>query len=152
MSRTTVDRLLGLSEPPVYVRPPRSSLLDPFKEQVLGLLKEEPGVRATVIRERLQEQGYTGGITILKDYLKEVRPQFLLARTYQRTSYLPGEIGQVDWWELPKRTVAPDARRKIFGLVVTLPHSAASDPLRLPACASWLSGAPGWRSRSPGPR
>lgn len=126
MSRTTVDRLLGLSEPPVHVRPPRSSLLDPFKEQVLSLLKEEPGVRATVIRERLQEQGYTGGITILKDYLKEVRPQFLLARTYQRTSYLPGEIGQVDWWELPKRMpVAPDARRKIFGLVVTLPHSAA---------------------------
>ena len=35
MSRTTVDRLLGLSEPPVYVHPRGSSLLDPFKEQVL---------------------------------------------------------------------------------------------------------------------
>jgi transposase len=126
MSRTTVDRLLGLSEPPVYVRPRGSSLLDPFKDAVLSLLEEDAGVRATVIRERLQERGYAGGITILKDYLAEVRPTFIAARTYQRTSYLPGEIGQVDWWELPKRMpVAPEVLRKISGLVVTLPHSAA---------------------------
>jgi len=126
MSRTTVDRLLSLSEPPVYVRPRAPSLLEPFKDAILAYLKEEPTVRATVIRERLQDQGYAGGITILKDYVQEVRPAFIAARAYQRTSYLPGEIGQVDWWELPKRMpVAPDVERKIFGLVVTLPHSAA---------------------------
>lgn len=126
MSRTTVDRLLSLSEPPAYVRPRAPSLLAPFKDAILAYLEKEPTVRATVIRERLQERGYVGGITILKDYLTEVRPTFIAARTYQRTSYLPGEIGQVDWWELPKRMpVAPEAERKIFGLVVTLPHSAA---------------------------
>jgi transposase len=126
MSRTTVDRLLSLVEPPTYVRPRAPCLLDPFKDAVLAMLKEEPTVRATVIRERLQDRGYSGGITIVKDYLAEVRPTFLAARTYQRTSYLPGEIGQVDWWELPRRMpVAAEADRKIFGLVVTLPHSAA---------------------------
>jgi transposase len=126
ISRTTVDRLLGLSEPPAYVRERAPSLLDPFREAILAFLEQDPRVRATVIRERLQAQGYAGGITILKDYLQEVRPQFLAARTYQRTSYLPGELGQVDWWELPMTMpVADDVLRKVFGLVVTLPHSAA---------------------------
>jgi len=126
ISRMTVDRLLSLSEPPTYVRARAPSQLDPFRDAILAFLEEDPRVRATVIRERLQAHGYGGGITILKDYLQEVRPQFLAARTYQRTSYLPGEIGQVDWWELP--TLVPVAEAvlcKVFGLVVTLPHSAA---------------------------
>ncbi len=126
MSRNTVHRLLSLPGPPVYERPRPSSLLDPFREAILAFLDEEPTVRATVIRERLQAGGYPGGITILKDYLKEVRPPFLAARTYQRTSYLPGELGQVDWWELPVLVpVTANVLRKVFGLVVTLPHSAA---------------------------
>lgn len=126
ISRMTVDRLLGLSEPPTYVRARVPSLLDPFRDAILAFLEKDPRVRATVIRERLQVQGYTGGITILKDYLQEVRPPFLAARTYQRTSYLPGELGQVDWWELPlELPVAEDIRRKVFALVVTLPHCAA---------------------------
>ena len=50
----------------------------------------------------------------------------MAAETYQRTSYLPGEIGQLDWWQLPISVpVGRDALRKAFGLVVTLPHSAA---------------------------
>jgi transposase len=126
ISRMTVDRLLSLSEPPTYVRARAPSQLDPFRDAILAFLEQDPRVRATVIRERLQDQGYAGGITILKDYLQEVRPTFLAARTYQRTSYLPGELGQVDWWELPlELPVAADALRKVFGLVVTLPHSAA---------------------------
>lgn len=101
-------------------------MLDPHRDAILAMLKEDATAPATVIREHLQAQGYGGGITILKDYLRAVRPQFLAARTYQRTSYLPGEIGQVDWWELPRRVpVAKNVLRKLFGLVVTLPHSAA---------------------------
>lgn len=92
MSRNTVHRLLSLPGLPLYARSRAPSLLDPHWDAILAFLKEDPRVRATVIRERLQSQGYRGGITILKDYLKEVRPQFLTARTYQRTSYLPGEL------------------------------------------------------------
>ncbi len=102
MSRNTVARLMCLSEPPAYEREPSSSLLDPFREEILALPAEDPRAPATVIRERLQAGGYAGGITILKDYLTQVRPQFLAARTYQRTTYLPGEIGQIDWWHLPE--------------------------------------------------
>ncbi len=101
MSRTTVHRLLALPAPPAYVRKSASSLLDPHRSAILALLDEDSKAPATVIREKLQAQGYAGGITILKDYLVQVRPQFLAARTYQRTSYLPEEIGQLDWWHLP---------------------------------------------------
>jgi transposase len=126
MSRNTVARLLCLSEPPIYERERSSSLLDPFREEILALLAENPRAPATVIRERLQASGYTGGITILKDYLVQVRPQFLAARTYQRTTYLPGEIGQIDWWHLPIGVpVGQQVTRKAFGLILTLPHSAA---------------------------
>jgi transposase len=126
MSRNTVARLMCLSEPPAYEREPSSSLLDPFREEILALLAEDPRAPATVIRERLQAGGYAGGITILKDYLAQVRPQFLAARTYQRTTYLPGEIGQIDWWHLPVGIpVGREVTRKAFGLIVTLPHSAA---------------------------
>ena len=45
------------------------------KSRFFSLLEEDATVRATVIRERLQERGYASGITILKDYLTEVRPR-----------------------------------------------------------------------------
>jgi transposase len=126
MSRNTAHRLLSLPGPPVYERSRPPSLLGPHRDAILAMLGQDAKAPATVIREHLQAEGYAGGITILKDYLQEVRPQFLLARTYQRTSYLPGELGQVDWWELPLCIpVVENVLRKLFGLVVTLPHSAA---------------------------
>jgi transposase len=126
MSRNTVDRLLGLAEPPRYRRASAGSQVDPFAERIAALLAADPTVRATVIRERLRAEGYRGGITILKEHLARVRPAFTAARAYQRTTYHPGEIGQVDWWhtgaEIP---VGRGRTREAFGLVTTLPFSAA---------------------------
>ena len=126
MSRNTVDRLLGLREPPRYVRAPASSQLDSFAERIAELLASDPTAPATVIRERLQAEGYHGGITILRDHVAKVRPTFLAARAFQRTSYRPGEIGQVDWWHTGARVPVGHGRtREAFGLVTTLPFSAA---------------------------
>ena len=126
MSRNTVARLLRLAEPPRYVRPPKGSLLDPFTATIAALLDADPGVRATVILERLRAEGFTGGITILKDHLQTVRPAFLAARAHQRTAYRPGEIGQVDWWHTGARIPVGRGRtREAFGLVTSLPHSGA---------------------------
>src|SRR3989337_1012206 len=98
MSHTTVHRLLGLTEPPRYERARNSSLVDPFAGEIAQMLDQDPKVPATVVLEHLRRDGYSGGITILKEHLAKVRPSFLAARTYQRTSYLPGEISQIDWW------------------------------------------------------
>ena len=44
-----------------------------------------------------------GGITVLKDHLAGLRPSFIAAKARQRTSYLPGEIAQGDWWHTGAR-------------------------------------------------
>ncbi len=126
MSRNTVTRLLERGEPPRYERRAAGSKLDPHKGSIAKMLDVDPKVSARVILERLRPQGYQGGITILKDYLQEVRPLWLGARSYQRTSYLPGELAHTDWWEPPLAVpVGRGAVRQVFGLVTTLPHSAA---------------------------
>ena len=126
MSRNTVARLLELVEPPQYERAPQGSKLDPFKGSILEMLGEDAGAPATVIIERLRRDGYDGGITILKEYLQQVRPLFVEAEARQRTSYLPGEIGHTDWWDTRVWVpVGKGVSREAFGLVTTLPHSAA---------------------------
>jgi transposase len=126
MSPTTVHRLLGLPEPPRYQRRRTSSLLDPFTSEIAAMLDEDPKVPATVVLQHLRRSGYGGGITILKEHLARVRPEFLAARTFQRTTYLPGEISQIDWWHTGREIpVGKGAYREAFGLVATLPHSAA---------------------------
>ncbi len=126
MSRNTVSRLLALESPPTYVRQSTSSKLDPFRDQVTAMLDVDPKVAATVILERLRAEGFDGGITIVKDLVAELRPAFIAARAFQRTTYLPGELGQWDWWHTGLRIpVGKGAEREALGLVATLPHSAA---------------------------
>lgn len=126
MTRNTVSRLLERPEPPRYTRPPKGSMLDPHREAIAAMLDEDAEAPATVILERLRRRGYAGGITILKDHLATVRTQFLAARSFQRTTYLPGEIGHADWWEPGEQVpVGKGATRKLYALVTTLPHSAA---------------------------
>jgi transposase len=126
MSRTTVYRLLGLAKPPRYQRAPAGSKLDPFHDAVAAMLREDPKVSATVIADRLRPHGYGGSLTILKDHLRQVRPAFLAAAAYQRTSYLPGELAQVDWWHSGLQVPVGKGRtRQAFGLVMSLPASAA---------------------------
>jgi transposase len=126
MSPTTVHRLLALAEPPRYERRRTSCLLDPFSSEIVSMLDEDAKVPATVVLQHLRRSGYVGGITVLKEHLARVRPQFLAARAFQRTSYLPGEISQIDWWHTGREIpVGKGAHREAFGLVATLPHSAA---------------------------
>lgn len=126
MSRNTVADLLAKPQPPQYERSVSGSKLDPFSDAIDAMLSEDPSVAATVVRERIARLGYDGGITILKEHLAEVRPRFVAAKSYQRTSYLPGEISQLDWWHTGLQVpVGKGATREALGLVTTLPHSDA---------------------------
>ncbi len=66
MSRTTVHRLLELTEAPRYLRPKSSSLLDRHQDSIRTMLRQDHAAPATVILERLRGEGYRGGITILR--------------------------------------------------------------------------------------
>jgi transposase len=125
--RNTIRKALRSDRPPRYVRPPRSSKLEPFKEEIHRLLAEEPRLPGVRLRELIAELGYAGGKTILDDYLREVRPLFLpRPRTFQRTCYRPGALCQFDLWE-PSREVAVGAGQTRRGYVVVgcLPYSRA---------------------------
>jgi hypothetical protein len=65
-----------------------------------------------------RELGYEGGKTIFDDYVREVRPRFLVRRTFQRTVYRPGELVQCDLWE-PRQPVAVGHGQTRRGWVVT---------------------------------
>jgi hypothetical protein len=110
MSPTTVHRLLGLAEPPRYERRRTTSLVDAFASEIAAMLDEDAKVPATVVLRHLRRSGYVGGITILKEHLARVRPQFLAARAFQRTTYLPGEISQIDWWHTGRNIPVGKAR------------------------------------------
>ena len=94
LARNTVREVLRSEGPPGYSRAPGASKLDPFKGRIADLLAEYPRLSAVRVREILSNEGYSGGITILRDYVYQVRPRPIQA--FQRTVYLPGEIGQVD--------------------------------------------------------
>ena len=78
----------------------RGSILDPFKPAVDALLKTDPTVTVPVALSRIREQGYLGGISILKEYVAGIRQSPTRAReAYLKIDFQPGECAQVDWGE-----------------------------------------------------
>ena len=73
---------------------PRSSVLDPFKPRIIRLLDTHP-YSAQQIFQRLREEGYGGGVTILRDYVRRIRPT--KRPVYLKLHFAPGECAQVDW-------------------------------------------------------
>jgi hypothetical protein len=62
--------------------------------------------------------GYEGGKSIFDDFVREMRPRFLAARTFQRTIYRPGELVQCDLWEPGEQIPVGHGQRR-RGWVVT---------------------------------
>jgi transposase len=126
LSRNTIRAALRSSGPPKYERSPSASKLDPFRDEIHRLLKEDPRLPGQRIRELIAPLGFDGGKTIVDDYLREVRPLFATPRTFQRTIYRPGEICQFDLWE-PKAevSVGHGQTRKGYVVVGCLGYSRA---------------------------
>jgi transposase len=106
LHRDTIRKVINGREPPVYRRARAGSKLDPFKDEIHRLLREDPKLSGVRIRELLEPLGCTASKTVVDDYLREVRPLFVPApRAFQRTVYRPGEICQFDVWQ-PRGEVA----------------------------------------------
>ena len=98
---------------------PRASRLDPFKDQVVRLLESHP-YSTQQIFQRLREEGYGGGLTIVKDYVAKVRPA--RREAFLKLAFAPGECAQVDWGEYGSVQVGSTRRRLSF-FVLVLAHS-----------------------------
>ena len=118
LARDTVAKALRCEAPPRYVRPRAPSKLDSFKEWVCEQLQADPRIPSQRLREMAVELGYEGGKTIFDDYVREVRPRFLVKRTFQRTIYRPGELVQCDLWE-PREPIPVGHGQLRRGWVVT---------------------------------
>ncbi len=126
--RNTVRRALRAEGPPSYRRAPAESKLDPFREEIHRLLREDPKLPGVRVRELLEPLGYAGSKTILDDYLREVRPLFApRPRVFQRTVYRPGEVCQFDLWQ-PREPipVGHGERRRGWVVVACLGYSRAA--------------------------
>jgi transposase len=122
-NRRTVRKYLVQPQTPRYrPRPPRPSQLDPHQAYLQQRL--QAGVwNARVLLRELQARGYSGGYTILKDYLQPLR-QAAQAVAVRRFETPPGHQAQVDWGDLGTLAVG-DQRRSLSGFVFTLGHSRA---------------------------
>jgi transposase len=102
VSRNTVRAALASDAPPRYQRKPVGSIVDAVEPQIRELLRAYPTMPATVIAERV---GWSRGLTVLSDRVRELRPVYAPPDPASRTGYLAGEVGQCDLWfpdlELP---------------------------------------------------
>lgn len=94
---------------------PRGSKLDPFKAEITRLLQSH-AFTAVQILVRLREQGYAGGYSIVKDYVRAVRPSKRPA--YLTLAFAPGECAQVDWGSYGSVAVGNTRRRLSFFVMV----------------------------------
>lgn len=78
----------------------RKSVLDPFRDEIKAVLAKDPRCTATSMFNRIRELGYMGGMTTLRTYLNDARPQAPKAReAFLRLEFAPGSTAQVDWGE-----------------------------------------------------
>ena len=100
ISKNTVKRVLAAEEPPKYRRASGGSIVDAVEPQIRELLEEFPDMAATVIAERI---GWQNSITVLKDRIRVLRPQYKPVDPASRTTYQPGELAQCDLWFPPAK-------------------------------------------------
>jgi len=93
----------------------RTSKLDPFKDDILRML-ESHRYSAIQVLHRIQEDGFDGGYTIVKDYVRKVRPK--RKKAYLTLSFAPGECAQVDWGSYGSVSVGDTIRRLSFFVMV----------------------------------
>lgn len=124
----TLKKILAHGSPPGYIssEPRRKTKLGPYQERIKAILeadKQAPSKQrhtAKRIFERLQTEGFTGGYTIVKDAVRELR--LTTREVYVPLTHTPGEA-QVDYFEA--QAVLGDVQRKVHGFLMALPYSDA---------------------------
>jgi transposase len=85
-------------------------------------LEKDPTVTAALIQQRLTPLGYTGGHTILQEYVRKLRPQLAPKRAFVRVEPTAGERFEVDWAHFDVLSYAGDIR-KLYAFALLDAHS-----------------------------
>ena len=107
---------------PLPVHRSRPSKLDPFKPLIAELLDQDPRAPGAVILQRLQTAGYSGGHSILRDYLQQVRVVGSASPAFVRMEPGPGERFEIDWGHFGALDYQGD-KRKLYAFCLIEAHS-----------------------------
>ena len=89
----------------------RPSKLDAFKGAIVRLLTQH-AYSARQLFQRLKAEGYAGGYSILKEYIRKVRPP--RSPAFLTLRFEPGECAQLDWGCAGSISVGSTRRRLSF--------------------------------------
>ena len=103
---------------PRVVRP---SKLDPFRDYIRARLEGTPSLSAVRIYEEIAGQGYSRRISILKEFVHEIKEEHRI-RAVVRFEMLPGQQAQVDWGYVGSSAILGDDR-PIYGFAIVLGYS-----------------------------
>ena len=98
ISRKAIRRELDRLACPIPNAPKskrRSSKLDPYRDKISFLVKEK-NLSAVRVLDEIKELGYPGGYSILKDYIRIIRPKSK-KRPRPPIDHPPGYEAQMDW-------------------------------------------------------
>lgn len=121
IGRDQVRRILGRAQAKPKLPPaPRPSLLDAYDSTIRAWLDDAPQIRAPAVLERLRPLGYTGGVTIVRDRLRELRPR-PAHEAFLELDFKPGAALQVDWADFG--FAIPDCPRRVSAFVAVLAYA-----------------------------
>ncbi|WLD93353.1 IS21 family transposase [Alkalihalobacillus sp. AL-G] len=98
MHRHTVRALSEREKNHVQHRSKKGSKLDPYKDYLLKRIQEDYVFNCEKLIIEIKQRGYSGGSTILKEFVQPYRKAFKESHT-RRYETEPGEQMQVDWKE-----------------------------------------------------
>lgn len=122
ISRKTVGRYVQNPDRRFATPSPRMSKLQPYQDAIEQWLEQDPEVHATVVLQRLRQQGFTGKITIVRDLLRKMRGSRKKRRAYIRFESQPGQQMQIDWGHFGCLAYG-NTKRKLYALAVIESYS-----------------------------
>ena len=120
MSRQTIYNQLSKERQAPTPRRARGSQLDRHKPYLRARLSEFD-IPATVLLRELQGRGFVGSITIVRDYVRQVKGA-RAQRLTERFETLPGQQAQLDWGTCGSIEIG-GKRRALYVFVLVLGYS-----------------------------
>jgi transposase len=96
LDRGTASKYLKNPDTTYKPKQSRPSKLDPFREMIKDSLEQYPQVKAPVILNMIAQKGFDGEITIVREYLRQLR-KHRVKQAFIRFESLPGQQMQIDW-------------------------------------------------------
>lgn len=122
IDRKTVIKYMKNPSNKAVTRIKKPGKLESYHDYIKELVTANPGIKATVILQRIMEKGFRGEITILRLFLQKIRRTSAYREPFIRFESKPGEQMQVDWGHFSTLDYNR-ARRKLYALCIVESHS-----------------------------